>query len=140
MKVKVKRLHPAATLPYYDHPGDAGLAMHTLEGKVLRPGERFIFNCGWALEFPDGYAAIVHDRGSLGAKQGLKQLGGVFDANYRGEYNACLVNVSQEEYEVKAGDKVAQLIIAPISEIELEETESLSESARGEKRFGSTGR
>ncbi len=140
LSVKVKRLNPDARLPYYDHPGDAGLAMHALEGKTLHPGERFVFNCGWALEFPEGYVAVVWDRGSVGVMKGLKTMGGVFDANYRGEYNVCLVNLSNELYEVKPGDKVAQLVIVPIAQAAFEEVSELSDSSRGSDRFGSTGR
>ncbi len=114
--------------------------MHTLEGAILKPGERHVFNCGWALEFPEGYVAVVWDRGSVGVKAGLKTMGGVFDANYRGEYNVCLANLSEDTYEVKVGDKVAQLVIVPIARAQFEEVESLSETSRGGDRFGSTGR
>lgn len=76
----------------------------------------------------------------MGVQKGLKQLGGVFDANYRGEYNVCLVNLSGAAYEVKAGDKVAQLVIMPIAPVIFEEVKELSETSRGGNRFGSTGR
>jgi dUTP pyrophosphatase len=140
MKVKTKRLNPDARLPYYDHPGDAGLAMHCLEGAVLQPGERYKFDCGWALEFDEGHVALVLDRSSMGVVKGLKTMGGVFDATYRGEYNVCLVNLSPEPYEVKKGDKIAQLVILPIVQAEITEVEELSESVRGTGSFGSTGR
>lgn len=140
MKVKVKRLRESAKLPYYDHPGDAGLAMHALEGKTLQPGERHIFNCGWALEFDQKHVAVVWDRGSVGVIKGLKTIGGVFDSNYRGEYNVCLINLSDEPYEVKSGDKIAQLAVLPVETVTIEETESLNETNRGDDRFGSTGR
>jgi len=139
LKVNVRRLHPDARLPYYDYPGDAGLAMHTLEGKLLHPGERARFNCGWALEFDESYVALVLDRGSMG-QQGLKTIGGVFDSNYRGEYNVNLVNLSHEPYEIKKGDKVAQLVLVCIGNAVFSEVEELTPSERGDKRFGSTGR
>jgi len=127
-------------LPKYEQSGDAGLSMHCLQGKILQPGERWRFDCGWALEFDPGFVAIVFDRGSLGVVKGLKQMGGIFDSNYRGEYNVCLVNLSDRPYEVSQGDKVAQLILLPCATAIMKEVEELLGSNRGDKSFGSTGR
>ena len=139
MQIKVKKLKENAKLPSYAHPGDIGMDMYALETKTLLPGEHYFFWHGFALEFPVGYGAIVMDKGSI-SKAGLKSMGGVFDAGYRGEYNTHLVNLSDEPYTVEEGDKVAQLVIFPISIADLVETDTLSESARGEGKFGSTGR
>jgi dUTP pyrophosphatase len=139
MKIKIKRMHPDAKLPKYALHGDVGLDMCSLEDKVINPGEHVRFFNGFALEFPAGYGAFVMDKGSI-SKAGLKTLGGVFDAGYRGEYNVHLVNLSDKAYEVKKGEKVAQLVIVPVEIAELEEVDELSESERGEGRFGSTGR
>lgn len=139
-KVKVKRLHPDARLPYYDHPGDAGLALHTIEGKVLQPGERYSFDTGLALEFPPDYVALINDRSGLASKHGLKTMAGVGDSGYRGSYRVVLINLSNEPYEVKNGDKIAQLLIMPVEHASIEEVEALSETARGDGGFGSTGR
>ena len=79
------------------------------------------------------------DKGSI-SKAGLHHMGGVFDAGYRGEYNTLLVNLSDKSYTFEEGDKVSQLVIIPVGIVELEETETLSESARGEGMFGSTGK
>ncbi len=127
-------------MPTYAHPGDVGLDMCSLEDYVLKPGERHIFFVGWALEFPEGYAAIVKDKSGLPKNFGLHTMGGVYDAGYRGEYNTNLINLGQESYEIKKGDKIAQLIIFPVEIAKLEEVEELTESSRGEGRFGSTGR
>jgi len=140
MTVKVQKLKPEAIVPSYAYPGDAGLSMHALEDAILAPGERHVFHVGWALEFDRGYVALVLDRGSVGAVHGLKTLGGVFDSNYRGEYNVCLVNLSREAYEIKKGDKIAQLVIFPRAEATIKETAKLTKTARGAKRFGSSGR
>lgn len=139
MKLKIKKLKENAILPKYAHPGDIGLDMYAMETKTLLPGEHHFFWHGFALEFPEGYGAIVMDKGSI-SKAGLKTLGGVFDAGYRGEYNTHLVNLSEEPYTVEEGDKVAQLVIYPVVIAELEESDTLSESSRGEGKFGSTGR
>src|SRR3989338_4815711 len=140
MKIKIKRLKPNATLPTYAHPGDVGLDLYSLEDYELRPGERKIFDLGFALELPDGYAAIVKDKSSLPRNGGVHTLGGVFDAGYRGEDNVNLVNLGSEPYRVEPGHKIAQLLIVPIVRAELEPDDDLSETARGTGGFGSTGK
>ena len=139
MKIKIKRLSPEAKLPTYAHPGDVGLDLYALEEKTLKPGEHFIFFDGFALEFPEGFAAIVKDKSSI-SKVGLHTMGGVFDAGYRGEYNVHLVNLSNKPYTVEKGHKVAQLVIYPVEIASLEEVEELSDSSRGTGGFGSTGK
>lgn len=140
MIVKIKKLNPEATIPSYAHPGDVGLDLHSLEEYTLQPGERKIFYVGFALEFENGYAAIIKDRGSVPKNGGLHTMGGVFDAGFRGEYNVLLVNLGQEPYTINKGDKIAQLIIYPVAIVDLEETDELSDSSRGMGQFGSTGR
>ncbi len=140
MKIFVKKLKPDAKLPSYAHPGDVGMDVYSLEDKVLKAGEHHIFFNGFSMEFPTGYAVIVKDKGGI-SKAGLHTMGGVYDAGYRGEYNVHLVNLSDKEYKVEKGDKIAQLIMYPVEIPEISETtEDLSESSRGEGRFGSTGR
>jgi dUTP pyrophosphatase len=139
MKILVKKLKPDAKLPKYHHLGDVGMDMYAMETYTLEPMEHHRFYHGFAMEFPIGYAGIVKDKGSI-SSAGLHTMGGVFDAGYRGEYNTHLVNLSDKPYTVEAGDKVAQLVIYPVEIAELEETDTLSESERGEGKFGSTGR
>ena len=140
MLVKIKKLKTEAKIPTYAHPGDVGLDLYALEDHLLKPGERQLFFLGFALEFPVGYAAVVKDKSSLPKNGGLHTLGGVFDAGYRGEYNVMLVNLGQEPYPVEKGHKIAQLVILPVVRAELQETNTLSDSARGEGGFGSTGK
>jgi dUTP pyrophosphatase len=139
MKIKVKKLKEGAVLPKYAMPGDVGMDMYAMETVTIPPMGHHRFWHGFALEFPVGFAAIVKDKGSI-SKAGLHTMGGVFDAGYRGEYNTHLVNLSGEPYTVEEGDKVAQLVIYPVAIAELEETDTLSESERGEGKFGSTGK
>lgn len=139
MKIKIKKLKENAKLPSYAHPGDVGMDLYAMETVTIKPMEHYRFWHGFALEFPEGYAAIVKDKSSI-SKAGLSQMGGVFDAGYRGEYNTHLVNLSSEPYTVEERDKVSQLVIFPVAIAELEETDTLSESARGEGMFGSTGK
>jgi len=139
MKIKIKKLKENAKPPSYAHPGDVGLDMYAMETVTIKPGEHHRFWHGFALEFPIGYGAIVMDKGSI-SKAGLHHMGGVYDAGYRGEYNTHLVNLGSEPYTFEEGDKVSQLVIIPVFIAELEETDILSESARGEGMFGSTGK
>ena len=138
MKIKIKKLKPDAKLPRYALRGDVGMDMFAMESIVIAPGKHHRFWHGFAMEFPEGYAAIVKDKSSV-SKAGLHTMGGVFDAGYRGEYNTHLVNLSDESYTVNVGDKVSQIVIFPVAIAELEETDSLSESDRGTGGFGSTG-
>src|SRR3989338_8383068 len=140
MRVKIKRLKPDAILPTYAHPGDVGMDLYSLEDYELKIGERKIFLLGFALEFPNGYAAIIKDKGSLPHYHGLHTMGGVFDAGFRGEYNINLINLGSEPVKIEKKQKIAQLIIYPVAIAELEETQELSDSSRGLGQFGSTGK
>ena len=139
MKIKIKKLKENAKLPKYAHPGDVGMDLYAMETVTIKPMDHIIIWHGFAMEFPEGFAAIVKDKSGI-SKAGLHTMGGVFDAGYRGEYNTHLVNLSSEPYTIEEGDKVSQIIIYPVVIAELEETDILSESARGDGKFGSTGR
>lgn len=140
MKLKLKKLRDDIKLPSYAHPGDVGLDVYALEDCELKPGERRIFFLGFAMEFPEGFAVIVKDKGSLPKNGGVHTMGGVYDAGYRGECNVNLINLGAEPYQIKKGDKIAQFVIFPVHFAEVEEVVELSDSSRGEGRFGSTGR
>lgn len=139
MRVKIKKLKPEVIIPTYAHPGDAGLDLYSLEDYELKPGEHKRFDLGFSLEFPSGYVALTRDRGSLGSLA-IHNVAGVFDAGYRGEYNCGLINLSDKSYRIKKGDRIAQLIIFPVADAELEEVDQLSDSSRNNGRFGSTGK
>ena len=113
--------------------------MCAMETVTVKSGEHYRFWHGFALEFPKGYGAIIMDKGSI-SKAGLHHMGGVFDAGYRGEQNTLLVNLSDKSYTFEEGDKVSQLVIVPVVLAKLKEVDKLSESARGEGKFGSTGK
>lgn len=140
MKIKVKKLHPDAKLPQYAGTGDVGMDLYCQNKFSVLPGDRAEIPTGIAIEFPDGYAALVWDKGGIAVKRGLKTLGGVFDASYRGDYIICLLNTSNETQHFDAGDKIAQLIIQKVEIADIEETVELSDSDRGHGRFGSTGK
>jgi len=139
MKVQIKRLHNDAILPNYAHPGDVGMDLYSLEDCTLLPGKVHIFKMGFALEFPVGYAGIVKDKSSMGAK-GITTVGGVYDAGYRGEYNVGLLNNTNTPFDIAKGQKIAQLILFPVAIATLEEVDELSDTSRGTGAFGSTGK
>jgi dUTP pyrophosphatase len=139
MKVKIKKLKDNAKLPSYAQPGDVGMDMYAMETITVEPMQHVRLWHGFAMEFPEGYAAIVKDKSSI-SKAGLHTMGGVFDSGYRGEYNTHLVNLGSEPYTIEIGDKVSQIIIYPVAIAELEVSDTLSESVRGEGGFGSTGK
>lgn len=139
MKIKIKKLKENAKMPSYAHPGDVGMDLYAMETVIIKPMEHYRFFHGFAMEFPEGNAGIIMDKSSI-SKAGLVHMGGVFDAGYRGEYNTHLVNLSDKPYTVEEGDKVSQLVIVPVAIVEIEETDTLSESSRGMGAFGSTGK
>ena len=139
MKIKIKKLNSEATLPRYAHVGDAGMDFFSCEDVSIKSGERKLIGTGLSIELPEGYVSLIWDKSGLAAKNGLTVLGGVIEYTYRGEYGVILLNTSDEEYHLKKGDKIAQLLIQKIETAEIEEVEELSDSVRGEGGFGSTG-
>lgn len=140
MKIKIKKLDPEAKLPSYAHPGDAGLDLYALERVEIKPGERVKIRTGLAMELPEGYAGLWWDKSGLSNNHGLKILGGVLDAGYRGELLVGLINLSRETYVVEKHHKVTQMLVQKVERAELEEVMELNDSARGIGGFGSTGK
>jgi dUTP pyrophosphatase len=138
--VKIKKLHPDAQVPKYGRQGDAGLDLHSGEDIILQPGQKHNFFLGFQIAIPEGTVGLVWDRGGMAAKHGIKTMAGVLDHTYRGELVAVLINLSPNAYEIKKGDRIAQLLIQPILTAEVHEVEELDETERGEGRFSSSGR
>ncbi len=139
MKIFAKKLYPEAKLPNFAHPGDAGMDLYSVAELTLKPGERVSVPTGIAMALPEGYVALVWDKSGVSHKFGVKVLGGVIDSGYRGEYLVGLVNLGQESFEIKVGQKIAQLLIQKVEHPEVEEVAELDETSRGDGRFGSTG-
>jgi len=139
LKIKAKKLHPEAIIPNYAHPGDAGLDLYSVDNLVLKAGERALVPTGLALELPEGHVALIWDKSGVAAKSGIKTMGGVIEHTYRGEYKVVMFNTSKQDFEIKKGQKIAQLLIQPIMTAEVEEVKELSETSRGAGGFGSTG-
>jgi dUTP pyrophosphatase len=146
MKLRIKRLDHARDLPLprYETAGAAGLDLLAAvpADLVLAPGARAIVPSGIAIAVPPGHEGQVRPRSGLAAKFGVTLLNapGTIDADYRGEVGIILINHGQEPFTVTRGMRIAQLLIAPVAQAELEEVESLDDTARGAGGFGSTGR
>jgi dUTP pyrophosphatase len=141
MTVLFKRVHADAVLPAYAHPGDAGLDLCACEAATLLPGERRLVRTGLVMELPSGTEAQLRPRSGLALKHGITLLNtpGTIDEGYRGELGVILINLGQEPFEVVPGMRIAQMVIAPVLRVAVEESETLGETCRGEGGFGSTG-
>ncbi|GAB5563424.1 MAG: dUTP diphosphatase [Winogradskyella sp.] len=130
-------------LPHYETIASAGMDLRASisEPRILKPLERTIIGTGLFIELPIGFEAQVRPRSGLAAKKGITVLNapGTVDADYRGEIGVILVNLSNEDFTIENGERIAQLVIAKHERAEWELTEELSETARGEGGFGSTG-
>lgn len=130
-------------LPHYETVASAGMDLraHLSESRVLKPLERTIVGTGLFIELPIGYEAQVRPRSGLAAKKGITVLNapGTIDADYRGEIGVILVNISNEPFEIRDGERIAQLVIAKHERAEWNQVEILTETQRGEGGFGSTG-
>ena len=138
-KLRIRKNDPNAVLPTRAHPEDAGLDLYSLEDKWIAPSEGSMISTGISLEIPPGHVGMVADRSSL-AKKGVKSAGGVIDAGYRGIVHVVLWNISKQEIQIRAGDRIAQMLILPIRLLEPLEVVDLEVSDRGDKGFGSSGR
>ena len=128
--------------PTYAHPGDAGADLVSAEALRLEPGQRALVGTGISIALPDGYVAFVVPRSGLATKHGITIVNspGTVDAGYRGEIKVTLLNTDvSEPYDIAVGDRIAQLIVMPVSRANFVPVDSLPESVRGEGGFGSTG-
>ena len=143
MIVRFKRLRAAAVLPRYMTAGAAGMDLSSAaDGPVtLEPGARVGVPTGWAIELPHGSEGQVRPRSGLAAKHGVTIVNapGTIDSDYRGELVVLLVNLGREAHVIKPGDRIAQLVVAPVVQVGIEETEALSDTTRGAGGFGHTG-
>jgi dUTP pyrophosphatase len=133
---------PPLELPAYQTPHAAGLDLRADEDFVLQPGERRTVPTGLALELPEGYEGQVRPRSGLASRHGIGMVNapGTIDADYRGEVHVILVNHGQEPFAAKRGERIAQLVVAPVARVEVIEVDALSDSDRGAGGFGSTGK
>lgn len=145
MKLSIKRVRANMDLPLpaYQSPSSSGLDLRAdvRETIVLKPHDRALIPTGIALEIPTGYEGQVRARSGLAVKNGIALVNapGTIDADYRGEVSVILINLGSEDFSVKRGDRIAQLVIVPVVQAEIVETADLSDTSRGAGGFGSTG-
>jgi dUTP pyrophosphatase len=143
IEVKVKKLHPNAIVPRYMTEHAAGMDLCTVADVpvVLEPGERTLLPTGLAMEIPPGYEGQVRPRSGLALKKGIALVNspGTIDADYRGEIGIIIINHGNEAVEIMPGDRVAQLIIAPVTRAALIEVDGLNDTGRNSGGFGHTG-
>jgi dUTP pyrophosphatase len=145
LRVAVKRLPHAAGLPLPAYATAEAAGMDLLAAveapTMLAPGERALVPTGLAIALPPGYEAQVRPRSGLALKHGVTLLNspGTIDADYRGEIGVVLVNLGQAPFAVERGQRIAQLVVAPVSHVAWTETEMLPDTERGARGFGSTG-
>ena len=142
MTLGFKRIHPDAVLPAYAHPSDAGMDVRSVEELVIPAGKRALAHTGLVVLLPPLYEAQVRPRSGLALKFGVTVLNtpGTIDSGYRGEIGVILANFGDADFIVKKGDKIAQLVIAPVTQPEVCEVSEIDETDRGAGGFGSTGR
>lgn len=145
MRVRIQRLAAARDLPLPSpaSPGSSGFDLRAAlpETAVLGPGERLLVPTGLVLEIPAGWEGQVRPRSGLALRHGIGVVNapGTIDSDYRGELAVILINLGTAPFPIQRGDRIAQLVIAPVARIEWEEAESLGESERGAGGFGSSG-
>ena len=143
VEVQVKRLPNGAGLPLPDYAstGAAGMDICSAESVLLRSGKRLAVATGFAFAIPEGYEVQVRPRSGLAIKHGITCLNtpGTIDSDYRGEIKVILINLSEDEFRIERGDRIAQLVPAPVLRANLSEVASLDETLRGAGGFGSTG-
>ena len=143
INLKIKRISSLAKMPTYATEGAAGMDLYAANEKpiTLMPLERHLIPLGFTMELPQGYEAQIRPRSGMAIKHGitLSNCVGTVDEDYRGEVCVGIINLSDKPYEVKAGDRIAQMVVAPVVRAEIIEADELIETQRGEGGFGSTG-
>jgi len=138
----VEVLISSGEVPVYAHPGDAGADLHSAESLIIEPGARATVGTGVSIALPDGFVAFVVPRSGLASKHGITIVNspGTVDAGYRGEIRITLLNTDAgHPFPIEVGDRIAQLIVMPVSRARFIPVETLPGSHRGEAGFGSTG-
>lgn len=143
IKLNIKKISDLAKLPAYATEGAAGMDLYAAnkEPVILKPLQRALIPLGFTMELPGGYEAQIRPRSGMAIKHGitLSNCVGTVDEDYRGEVCVGIINLSNENYTITAGDRIAQMIIAPVTKAVICEVNDVNETARGAGGFGSTG-
>ena len=141
MTLAFRRIRPDAVLPAYAHPSDAGMDLCSVEDVAIPAGGRALVHTGLVVRLPPLTEAQVRPRSGLALKHGVTVLNtpGTIDSGYRGEIGVILANFGDADFAVKKGDRIAQLVIAPVTQPAVVETDEIDDTDRGSGGFGSTG-
>jgi len=142
-KIQIKKLSNEVLTPKYETLGSSGMdiAAYTERNIIINSGNRALIPTGFSLSVPQGYEIQIRPRSGLAIKKGITVLNtpGTIDSDYRGEIKVVLINLSEDKFTVKNGERIAQMVICPIEQVSVEEVEELPETGRGTGGFGSTG-
>ncbi|WP_350455250.1 dUTP diphosphatase [Slackia heliotrinireducens] len=142
LRVPIKKLAEDAVVPSYAYDGDAGVDLRATESLVLKPFERALVATSLAVAIPEGYAGLVMPRSGLAIKHGISVVNapGLIDSHYRGELKVILINLDpKEDFEINVGDRIAQLVIAKVENVDWQPVDELDATDRGAGGFGSSG-
>lgn len=137
--LKIKKLDNTAVIPQKSNYTDAGYDLYSTENKTIQKNQREVIKTGIAMSIPNNYVGLIWPRSGLALKHGIDVLAGVIDSGYRGEVCVVLQNHGSMPYEVKAGDRIAQILFQKVEYFKIENVEELDVADRGDSGFGSTG-
>ena len=142
-KIQIKKLSNEVLTPKYETSGSSGMdiAAYIERDIIINPGEKALIPTGFSLSVPRGYEVQIRPRSGLAVKKGVTVLNtpGTIDSDYRGEIKVILINLSKDEFSVKNGERIAQMVVCPIKQVIVEEVKELTGTIRGVGGFGSTG-
>ena len=142
-KIQIKKLSNTVSIPKYETAGSSGMdiAAHIENNIIINPGEKALVSTGFSVAVPKGYEIQIRPRSGLAAKKNITVLNtpGTIDADYRGEIKVILINLGKEKFVVENGERIAQMVVCPVVQANLEEVKELSGTKRGSSGFGSTG-
>ena len=143
IKIQIKKLSKSVSIPKYETLGSSGmdLAAHIENNIIINSGEKALVSTGIFIAIPRGYEVQIRPRSGLAAKKNITVLNtpGTIDADYRGEIKVILINLGKEKFVIENGERIAQMVVCPVVQANLEEVSELSETERGSDGFGSTG-
>ena len=142
-KILIKKLHSDVNLPGYETSGSSGMDLQAYisEEIILKPGERKLIPTGLSIAIPENLEIQIRPRSGLAYKKGISVVNtpGTIDSDYRGEIKVLLINLGKEDFIIKKFERIAQMVVCPITKVVLSETNDLPDTIRGEGGFGSTG-
>jgi len=142
-KIHIKKLSSSVSIPRYETPGSSGMdiAAHIKDNIIINPGEKALIPTGFSMAVPKGFEVQIRPRSGLAVKKNITVLNtpGTIDADYRGEVKVILINLGKESFIIENGERIAQMVVCPVVQADLEEVKELSSTERGLGGFGSTG-